>query len=354
MALEFPKINKKPIKEFYEVGDELGRGAFSIVVEAVQKSTDRQVAIKIVDKKNTTPKQMYDELLVMSNLHHENIVEFVEMFNRTDGYYVVLERINGGELFDRIIELQSYSESEAVFVMFQALSALKHMHDLDYVHRDLKPENLLLSSKDPSSNIKIADFGFSAKMKPNGLRSIVGTPPYMAPELLRLRSGNKKVPGYDKKVDTWSIGIILYILLSGAHPFQLDDEEEMMENIEAGEWEWIGDEWENISDDVKDLIRHLMDPDPQTRYSIDQALEHPWITSGHTNNSPLTGAQEQIRKFQARKRFKGAIFSIMATNRLRRALEALKMGTEITEDDLESDPNEEIIRRRNDDSEEDE
>jgi len=153
-------------------------------------------------------------------------------------------------------------------------------------------------------------------------------------------------------VDTWSIGIILYILLSGAHPFQMDDEEEMMENIETGEWEWIGEEWENISDDVKDLIRHLMDPDPQTRYSIDQALEHPWITSGNMNNLPLTGAQELIRKFQAKKRFKGAIFSIMATNRLKRALEALKMGTEITEDDLESDPNEEI--RRRDDSEEDE
>jgi len=163
MALEFPKINKKPIKEFYEVGDELGRGAFSIVVDAVQKSTDRPVAIKIVDKKNTTPKQMYDELLVMSNLHHENIVEYIEMFNRTDGYYVVLERINGGELFDKIIELQSYGETDAARVMFQALSALKHMHDLDYIHRDIKPENLLLSSKENISNIKLADFGFSIK-----------------------------------------------------------------------------------------------------------------------------------------------------------------------------------------------
>jgi len=288
---------------------------------------------------------MYDELLVMSNLSHENIVEFIEMFNRTDGYYVILERINGGELFDRIIELQSYSELEAERVMFQSLSALKHMHDLDYIHRDLKPENLLLESRDPSSNIKLADFGFAAKIKPNGLRSVVGTPPYMAPELVRLRTGNKKMPGYDKKVDSWAIGIIFYILLSGVHPFQIDDEDEMLDNIEIGEWQWIGDEWEQISEDAKDLITHLMDPDPETRYSIDQALAHPWLSSEKTT-APLTNAQEQIRKFQARKRFKGAIFSIMATNRLRRALEALKLGHE--EEDQAS-PNEEIVHTPNDD-----
>jgi len=325
--LEFPNLNKKNIRDFYDVGDELGRGAFSIVVEAMQKSSERSVAIKIVDKKNTTPKQMYDELLVMSNLHHENIVEFIEMFNRNNGYYVVLERINGGELFDRIIEYESYNETEAVRVMTQALSALKHMHDLDYLHRDLKPENLLLSSKERTASIKIADFGFSCKVKKNGLRAVVGTPPYMAPELVRLRSGSKELPGYDKKVDCWSIGVILYILLSGIHPFQIDDEEEMLENIESGQWEWIGETWEKISEEAKDLIRHLMDPDPETRYSIDQALDHPWSKGSFEGNN-LTGAQEQIRKFQARKRFKGAIFQVMATNRLKRALEALKKGEE--------------------------
>jgi len=186
-------------------------------------------------------------------------------------------------------------------------------------------------------------------MKPNGLRSVVGTPPYFAPELVHLRTGDKEAPGYDKKVDSWAIGIILYILLSGVHPFQVDDDEVMYELIE-GELEWIGDEWERISDEAKDLIRHLIDREPQTRFDIDQALEHPWIISGGTNNNAPLRVQENMRKLQAKKRFKGAVFSIMATNRLRRALEALKMGTEINEEDLEYNPDEELrTQRRNED-----
>jgi len=299
--LTFPNLNKENIKEIYEIGDELGRGAFSIVVEAVQKSTNRLVAIKIVDKKNTSPKQMYDELSVMSNLHHENIVEYIEMFNRNNGYHVIMERINGGELFDRIIQYETYNEVEAARVMNQALSALKHMHDLEYVHRDLKPENLLLSSKERDATIKLADFGFATKFKEGGLRSVVGTPPYMAPELVRLRGGNRDFPSYDKKVDCWSIGIILYILLSGVHPFQMDDDEVMMQTIESGTWDWIGTTWDHVSDEAKDLIRHLIEPDPNVRYTIDEALDHPW-TKGSFGTNNLSSAQEQLRKFQAKKK----------------------------------------------------
>jgi len=281
----------------------------------------------------------------MSNLLHENIVEYIEMFNRNNGYYVVIEIINGGELFDRIIEYESYSESEAARVMQEALSGLKHMHDLDYIHRDLKPENLLLSSKERDANIKIADFGFSCKMKKNGLRAVVGTPPYMAPELVRLRSGNKELPGYDSKVDCWAIGVILYILLSGIHPFQIDDEDKMLENIESGKWEWEGSHWEKISEEAKDLITHLMDPDPETRFTIDQALSHSWTRGSFETDSTLSGAQEQIRKFQAKKRFKGAVFQVMATNRLRRALEALRKG----EDEGEGVDEQEIIPKDEED-----
>jgi len=305
-----------------------------------------------VDKKNTTPKQMYDELAVMSNLAHDNIVRFFEIFNRPDGYYVILERINGGELFDRIIALQSYTESQAVRVMRQALNAIKHMHDLDFIHRDLKPENLLLSSQEEDANIKLADFGFTAKIKEKGLRSIVGTPPYMAPELVRLRSGNKRIPGYGKSVDNWALGVILYILLSGMHPLQIDDEEEMLDNIEKGEWEWLGD-WDKVSEEAKDLIRRLMDPNYESRLTVDQALEHPWITGEVTSEENLTGAQEMIRKFQARKKLKGAIYSVIATNRLRRSLLALKQGNDEGAAGEDDDVDEPVIIHRNEDDEDD-
>jgi len=271
---------------------------------------------------------MYDELAVMHAVQHENIVEYIEMFNRPDGYYVILERINGGELFDRIIELQTYTETEASTTIRQAFAALNHMHQIGYVHRDLKPENLLLSSRDANASIKLADFGFTSKMRENGLRSVVGTPPYMAPELVKLRSKDKKIPSYGLEVDAWSIGIILYILLSGIHPFQIDDEDEMLDNIEVGEWEWMGDNWDQVSDDAKDLIRRLMDPNPRSRLTIEEALNHPWIVQNNRNDSNLASTQEQIRKFQARKRFKVAIQAVVATNRLRKALENLKEGND--------------------------
>jgi len=268
---------------------------------------------------------MLDELAVMSDIRHDHIVEFIEVFNRTDGYYVVIERIYGGELFDRIVDLSNYTEAEASAVMLETFHAIKHMHDLDYVHRDLKPENLLLASRESNVNIKIADFGFASKMKEKGLRSVVGTPPYMAPELVRLRSGDKSLPGYGKGVDAWSLGVILYILLSGMHPFQIDDEDEMLDNIEVGIWEWLGETWENVSEHAKNLIVGLMCPDPSVRLTVEQAISHPWFTEGQSQTSNLVGAQEQIRKFQARKKLKGAIYSVMATNRLRRSLQNLKL-----------------------------
>jgi len=270
---------------------------------------------------------MYDELAVMHELQHENIVEFMEMFNRPDGYYVVLERINGGELFDRIIDLQTYTEAAASTTIRQAFQAIDHMHQLGFVHRDLKPENLLLSSREDDAHIKLADFGFTAKMKDTGLRSVVGTPPYMAPELVKLRSKDKKIPSYGLSVDAWSIGVILYILLSGIHPFQIDDEDEMLDNIEVGEWVWLGESWDHVSEDAKDLIRRLMEPNPQTRLTIAEALSHPWIVNS-TNDASLTSAQEEIRKFQARRKFKGAVQAVVATNRLRRALASLKEGND--------------------------
>jgi len=280
-----------------------------------------------------------EELVVMSNLAHDHIVEFVEVFNRTDGYYVVVERIYGGELFDRIIELNNYSEAEAIAAITQTFRAIKHIHDLDYVHRDLKPENLLLSSRDSNVNIKIADFGFASKIKDKGLRSVVGTPPYMSPELVILRHGEKEKPGYGKPVDCWAIGVILYILLSGIHPFQLDDEEEMLENIEKGEWEWIGDQWDDVSEDAKDLIKRLIDPNPETRYTIDQALAHPWISGSNVGSKSLNAIKDNMRKFQARKKLKGAIFSIIATNRLKRSLENLKNGITDSDDSIENNNN---------------
>jgi len=283
---------------------------------AHHKQTRQEVAIKIVTKSETEDDEMFNEISVMAAIDHPNTVKYHEMFLDDDDYYVVLERISGGELFDKIIELSVYEETEAAIAIQQALSAINFMHERDYIHRDLKPENLLLSSKEPDAQIKIADFGFATKIEGEQLSEYLGTPPYMAPELVILY--DETVTGtYGKPVDVWALGCILYILLSGLHPFQMDDEDEMIELISSGELEWLGDGWDYVSEGAKDLVTKMLTADTNTRITAKEALEHPWIMEGSKN---ILNVQDALKRFQLRKRFKGAVFSVMAGNRLRRSM----------------------------------
>jgi len=266
---------------------------------------------------------MFCELEVQSKLKHDNVVRFFEIFDESDSFYVVMELITGGELFDRIIELRRYTEKDASHVARQALLGIKHMHDKDLVHRDLKPENLLLSSKLADATVKVADFGFATECKNDEeLFETLGTPPYMAPELVILRNDDDSLPGYSKPVDVWALGICLYILLSGIHPFQIEDEEQMLDNIEDGVWRWLGPNWDSISDNAKDLIKHMMDPNPHTRWNISQCLESEWI-KGHAPDHALDTVKDEIKSFQAKKRLKGAILGVMASNKMKVMLASL-------------------------------
>lgn len=225
--------------------------------------------------------------------------------------------IDGGELFDRIIELHHYNEKEAARLFKQILQAVAHLHEKGICHRDLKPENLLLSSRAEDAVVKVADFGFAANCKVNPeMTALVGTPPYMACELVFLR--HQDDGGYSIQVDMWSLGVILYILLSGIHPFQLDDEEEMLTNIENCQWGWVGDAWKTISKEGKDMVMRLLEPDPRRRLTAKQALEHPWLSI----NSEEKIDTEELRRFQARRKLKGAVRAVAAINRMKATLKA--------------------------------
>jgi len=301
------------VEELYETGEELGSGAFSVVVKGTHRKSKQAYAIKVVDKEQMNRDEMLEELSVMSKLDHPNIVKFKEIFESPDKYYVVLELITGGELFDRIIELRRYTEKDASHVMSQALNGLKCMHDKNLIHRDLKPENLLLSSKNPDATVKLADFGFATICAGLDLDEMLGTPPYFAPELSKLRT---QVIKYGKAVDIWAMGVIMYILLSGFHPFQIDDEDLMLNNIENAKWNWLGPNWDKVSDNAKDLIQKMMCADPLQRYTVNQCLAHPWF-AGEAPDAPLGDIADQIKQFQARKKLRGAIFTVMATNRMK-------------------------------------
>lgn len=210
------KDEKSPsVETKYVLKEMLGTGAFSEVRLAESKDKPGQMfAVKIIDKKALKGKEdsLENEIKVLRRLTHPNIVQLLETFEDKQKFYLIMELVTGGELFDRIVEKGSYTEKDASGLIRQILEAVDYMHEQGVVHRDLKPENLLYYSPDEDSKIMISDFGLS-KMEDSGImETACGTPGYVAPEVLAQKP-------YGKAVDVWSIGVISYILLCGYPPF---------------------------------------------------------------------------------------------------------------------------------------
>lgn len=260
--------------KFYDIKDQvLGVGNFSTVKLGIQKKTGKRCALKIVDKTLVTnkPNMLKNEVDILLRVDHPNIIHLVDLFDQPKALYLVMELVTGGELFDKIVEREQYSEEDAAGVMKQLFDSIKYLHGIGIVHRDLKPENLLLANDADDAPVKLADFGLSKIYTEDMMLSTAcGTPGYVAPEILEAKP-------YTKAVDLWSCGVIMYILLCGYPPFYNESEAVLFENIMSGKFEFHKPYWDNISDSAKDLIKHLLVVDPDERYDADQALEHPWI-----------------------------------------------------------------------------
>lgn len=213
------------------------------------------------------------EIDIMRQLDHPNIVRLFEVFQDEKRFYLVTELCNGGELFDEITKRSHFSEQDAATIIKQVLSAVGYCHSKSICHRDLKPENILLdsSSKQNAGNmIKVIDFGASQRFDPaKKMNQIYGTAYYIAPEILK--------SDYNEKCDIWSIGVILFILLSGRPPFGGENDKEILDSVRQGVFSFSGQEWKNISSDAKDFIKQMLMYDPNTRISAENALNHPWI-----------------------------------------------------------------------------
>lgn len=206
------------------------------------------------------------------------MIKLYEYFEDDVNVYLVTELCAGGELFDRIIEAEFFSETVAATVFKQILQALNYCHTMNIVHRDLKPENFLFASKDQDSDLKIIDFGLSKIMDGGRLQRMktrAGTPYYISPEVL---AGN-----YDVSCDMWSAGCMLYILLCGYPPFYGDNNQEILQMVSQGNFDFDGEEWDDISEDAKDLIRKLITR-PERRMTAGEALQHRWMKQ-HTHQS---------------------------------------------------------------------
>jgi len=219
------------------------------------------------------------EIEIMKKIDHANVLKLQEVYETEDVIALVMELVNGGELFYKIVEKGNYSEKDAVRIVRQMMKGVEYLHGQGIAHRDLKPENLLcqMDSRDDYKpfRVVIADFGLSKNFDGGeALQTSCGTPDYVAPEVITAEGS------YDKSVDMWSCGVITYVLLCGFSPFLSSDQTGLFEKIMKAEYDFPDPEWTHISDNAKDFIRKLLVKDRHTRYNAQQCLEHPWLSGG--------------------------------------------------------------------------
>ncbi|KAM9855681.1 calcium/calmodulin-dependent protein kinase IGb [Aulostomus maculatus] len=306
------KKDTENIQEIFEFMEELGSGAFSEVYMVKEKKTGKTFAMKCVKKKQKRDLNLENEIAVLRRIKHENVVGMEDFYESRTHYYLVMQLVSGGELFDRILDRGVYSEKDASNVIQQVLQAVSYLHQSSIVHRDLKPENILYYSQDENSKIMISDFGLS-KMVDSGIMSTAcGTPGYVAPEVLAQKP-------YSKAVDCWSIGVITYILLCGYPPFYEESESRLFSKIMKAQYEFDSPFWDEISESAKDFIRNMMQKNPHMRYSTEQALRHPWIIGKTARSQDIYySVSVQIQKNFAKSKWKQAYNAAVAINHMKK------------------------------------
>ncbi|XP_026046467.1 calcium/calmodulin-dependent protein kinase type II subunit gamma isoform X16 [Maylandia zebra] len=299
----------------YQLYEELGKGAFSIVRRCIKKSTGQEYAAKIINTKKLSARdhqKLEREARICRLLKHPNIVRLHDSIAEEGFHYLVFDLVTGGELFEDIVAREYYSEADASHCINQILESVSHIHQHDIVHRDLKPENLLLASKMKGAAVKLADFGLAIEVQgeQQAWFGFAGTPGYLSPEVLR------KDP-YGKPVDIWACGVILYILLVGYPPFWDEDQHKLYQQIKAGAYDFPSPEWDTVTPEAKNLINQMLTINPAKRITADQALKHPWVCQRSTVASMMHRQEtvECLRKFNARRKLKGAILTTMLVSR---------------------------------------
>nr|XP_058922627.1 calcium/calmodulin-dependent protein kinase type II subunit delta isoform X18 [Kogia breviceps] len=299
----------------YQLFEELGKGAFSVVRRCMKIPTGQEYAAKIINTKKLSARdhqKLEREARICRLLKHPNIVRLHDSISEEGFHYLVFDLVTGGELFEDIVAREYYSEADASHCIQQILESVNHCHLNGIVHRDLKPENLLLASKSKGAAVKLADFGLAIEVQGDQQAwfGFAGTPGYLSPEVLR------KDP-YGKPVDMWACGVILYILLVGYPPFWDEDQHRLYQQIKAGAYDFPSPEWDTVTPEAKDLINKMLTINPAKRITASEALKHPWICQRSTVASMMHRQEtvDCLKKFNARRKLKGAILTTMLATR---------------------------------------
>ncbi|XP_026076189.1 calcium/calmodulin-dependent protein kinase type II subunit delta-like isoform X9 [Carassius auratus] len=299
----------------FQLYEELGKGAFSIVRRCVKLCTGQEYAAKIINTKKLSARdhqKLEREARICRLLKHPNIVRLHDSISEEGFHYLLFDLVTGGELFEDIVAREYYSEADASHCIQQILEAVLHCHQMGVVHRDLKPENLLLASKCKNAAVKLADFGLAIEVQgeQQAWFGFAGTPGYLSPEVLRKEA-------YGKPVDIWACGVILYILLVGYPPFWDEDQHKLYQQIKAGAYDFPSPEWDTVTPEAKNLINQMLTINPAKRITAQEALKHPWVCQRSTVASMMHRQEtvECLKKFNARRKLKGAILTTMLVSR---------------------------------------
>mmetsp|Transcript_10774 Transcript_10774/g.19478 ORF Transcript_10774/g.19478 Transcript_10774/m.19478 type:complete len:423 (-) Transcript_10774:1084-2352(-) len=313
------RASARDISKHYELMDIIGEGAFAQVYAAKKIATGELVAVKKIEKlEGDELEVLMQEINILRSVDHPNIIRTYDIFDSATHMSIVLEYIQGGELFDMIASAGRFSEKNASQIMRQMFNGLQYLHQYNIIHRDIKPENVLCATNEWPVTIKLCDFGLAeviAESTKDNNQGLVGTPGYVAPEVVRRQA-------IGPAVDMWSCGVLLYIMLSGKMPFFGRDEIECMRKIARGIYDFPDREWANISNEAKSMVKGLLCLDQTKRLSAGAALFHPFMTSNDISDKPiendLSGLSSSRRKLQK------AVAAVMTVNQLRDSLKGLR------------------------------
>lgn len=272
-------LDEVSIKKMYRIKEKLGQGSFGKVLRVVSRLDKKQYALKVIKRTKLdeeTAVYLNREIEIMRRIRHRNCCRLYAVHKTRSAVYMQLELLRGGDLFGRIVAASHFDERQAARVTGSVARTLEYLHAIGVIHRDLKPDNIMFRTRDADSDVVLADFGLAKHLDANKryMSSACGTPSYEAPEVIR-RKGRQR--HYTSQCDMWSLGVVLYAMLSGREPFKARTRAELADKICNSRYSFPEKHWRQISHQAKSLVEGLLVVDPTKRYTPKQVLAHPWI-----------------------------------------------------------------------------